>query len=57
MIQKNFSYLKNFVKDNYVTPVNINPAKLIYNDIKLVGVINFIHNHTKIALKKLLLKS
>ena len=34
---ENFSYLKNFVKDNYVIPVNINPAKLIYNDIKTVG--------------------
>ena len=49
MIRK-FFLSKNFVKDNYVIPVNINPAKLIYNDIKTVGgYFQFYLNHTKIA--------
>jgi hypothetical protein len=34
---KNFSYLKKIVKDEYVLPININPAKLTYNYIKTPG--------------------
>ena len=34
---KNFLYIKNIVKDEYVLPININPAKLIYNRIKTPG--------------------
>ena len=28
---------KNIVKDSYVLPINIDPAKLIFNDIKVLG--------------------
>ena len=34
---KNFLKIKNIVKDSYVLPVNIDPAKLIFNDIKVLG--------------------
>lgn len=34
---QNFLYLKSLVKDQYVLPININPAKLIYNRIKTPG--------------------
>ncbi len=34
---QNFTYIKNLVKDEYVLPININPAKLIYNRIKTAG--------------------
>lgn len=34
---KNFLYIKNLVKNNYVLPININPAKLSYNEIKTIG--------------------
>tara|TARA_B100000575_G_C23119338_1_gene647533 strand:+ start:126 stop:1871 length:1746 start_codon:yes stop_codon:yes gene_type:complete len=34
---KNFSYIKKLVKDEYVLPIDINPAKLTYNYIKTPG--------------------
>tara|TARA_Y100000768_G_C23988603_1_gene690568 strand:+ start:1495 stop:3240 length:1746 start_codon:yes stop_codon:yes gene_type:complete len=34
---KNFSYIKKIVKDEYVLPIDINPAKLTYNYIKTPG--------------------
>ena len=34
---ENLSYIKSLVKDEYVLPIDINPAKLIYNKIKTVG--------------------
>ena len=35
---ENFSKIKkNIVKDSYVLPINIDPAKLIFNDIKVLG--------------------
>ena len=34
---KNFSYIKKLVKDEYVLPIDINPAKLTYNNIKTPG--------------------
>ena len=34
---KNFSYLKKLVKDEYVLPIDINPAKLTYSYIKTPG--------------------
>lgn len=34
---KNFSYIKKLVKNDYVLPININPAKLIYNKINTAG--------------------
>ena len=34
---KSFLYIKNLVKNNYVLPININPAKLTYNEIKTIG--------------------
>ena len=34
---ENLLYIKNLVKDDYVLPININPAKLIYNRIKTAG--------------------
>lgn len=35
--QKNYSYIKSIVKDDYVLPIDIDPAKLIYNRIKVLG--------------------
>lgn len=32
-----YSYIKNLVQDNYVLPINIDPAKLIYNNINVLG--------------------
>ena len=34
---KNFLYIKDLVKDEYVLPININPSKLIYSRIKTPG--------------------
>lgn len=35
--KSNFLYIKNLVKDNYVLPIDIDPAKLIYNNIQVLG--------------------
>lgn len=34
---KNFLFIKKIVKDDYVLPVEIDPAKLTYNNIKVIG--------------------
>lgn len=34
---KNFLYVKNIVKDSYVLPIDMDPAKLIFNNIKVLG--------------------
>ena len=51
---ENFSYIKKLVKDEYVLPIDINPAKLTYNNIKTPGAIfSFIHNCIKMNLERL----
>ena len=54
---ENFSYIKDLLKDNYVLPVNINPAKLIYNEIKTVGgYFQFYPQSYKDSFKKIIAK-
>ncbi len=35
--EKNFLFIKNIVKDDYVLPLDIDPAKLTFNNIKVLG--------------------